>query len=276
MTNQPIVEFSDGNHIPQLGLGVWQTANDTAGEVVRKALESGYRHIDTAAIYENEEGVGDGIRMSGVDRKDIFVTTKLWNDRQGRDNTLRAFDASLKRLGLEYVDLYLIHWPAPRKGLFVETWKTFIELKEQGRVRSIGVSNFYPEHLEKIIAETGVTPVLNQVELHPAFQQSELRKVHKRLGIATECWSPLGQGTLLKNPAIEGIARKHGRSPAQIIIRWHLENGFIVIPKSSNPVRIDENFNVFDFSLDESDMRAIGGLDGALGRVGPDPTTAAF
>lgn len=276
MTNQSCIDFHDGNRIPQLGLGVYKTPDDIAAPTVRKALESGYRHIDTAAIYENERGVGEGVRSSNVPREDIFVTTKLWNDNQGRDKTLKAFDESLNRLGLDYVDLYLIHWPSPQRGLYLETWKTFIELKEQGRVRSIGVSNFCAEHLDHIIDETGVKPVINQIELHPMFQQAELRGAHARLGVETECWSPLGQGTIFENPTITSIADKHGRTPAQIIIRWHLENGFVVIPKSSNPARIDENFNVFDFKLDSSDMQAIGGLNSDHGRVGPDPMKAEF
>ncbi len=276
MTSQPMITLNDGKRMPQLGLGVYQTTGNIAVPAIRKALETGYRHIDTAAMYNNEAEVGEAIRTSGVAREDIFLTTKLWNDNQGRDKTLRAFDASMNRLGLDYLDLYLIHWPAPHLGLYVETWKTLIELREQGRVRSIGVSNFCEDHLQHIIAETGVTPVVNQIELHPMFQQSALRAAHADLGIVTESWSPLGRGSLFDNPAIQAIAKKHGRSPAQIIIRWHLENGFVAIPKSSNPVRIEENFNVFDFVLDESDMRAIGGLDSALGRVGPDPMTAEF
>ncbi|MCO6188101.1 aldo/keto reductase [Rhizobium sp. L1K21] len=276
MTEQAFLEFHDGNRIPQLGLGVFKTGDDIAAPTIRKAIETGYRHIDTAAMYDNEKGVGEGVRTCGLPREEIFVTTKLWNDNQGRDKTLKAFDESFKRLGLDYIDLYLIHWPAPNRGLYVETWKTLIELKAEGRVRSIGVSNFCPEHLEKIIDETGVKPVINQVELHPLFQQKKLRETHAKHGILTECWSPLGRGELLDNPAIMGVAKKHDRTAAQVIIRWHLQNGLVVIPKSSNPERIEENFNVFDFILDDSDMRAIGGLDSALGRIGPDPMTATF
>ncbi|MGV1802926.1 aldo/keto reductase [Agrobacterium vitis] len=276
MADQSYISFSDGNSIPQVGLGVWQTPNSEAAPAVRSALSSGYRHIDTAAVYENEEGVGEGIRSSGIDRGDIFLTTKLWNNEQGFDNTLKAFDASLKRLGTDYVDLYLIHWPSPHRGLFVETWKAFIQLKEGGRARSIGVSNFYPEHLKTIIDETGVVPVINQIELHPDFQQKQAREFHQAHNIVTQSWSPLGQGKLLDNPVIGKIATKHGRTAAQIIIRWHIESGLVVIPKSVTPSRIEENFKVFDFSLDPQDMTEIAALDSSSTRIGPDPMTASF
>ncbi|MBB4009129.1 aldo/keto reductase [Allorhizobium taibaishanense] len=276
MADQTYISFSDGNRIPQVGLGVWQTPNNEAAPAVRAALSAGYRHIDTAAVYENEEGVGEGIRSSGVDRGDIFLTTKLWNNDQGFDSALKAFDASLKRLGTDYVDLYLIHWPSPHRGLFVETWKAFIRLKEEGRIRSIGVSNFYPEHLQKIIDETGVVPVINQIELHPDFQQKDARAFHLTHSIATQSWSPLGQGKLLNHPVIGKIAEKHGRSAAQVIIRWHIESGLVVIPKSVTPSRIEENFKVFDFSLDPEDMAEISTLDSNSTRIGPDPLTASF
>ncbi|MCM2440311.1 aldo/keto reductase [Agrobacterium vitis] len=276
MADQSNITFSDGNSIPQVGLGVWQTPNSEAAPAVRSALSSGYRHIDTAAVYENEEGVGEGIRSFGIDRGDIFLTTKLWNNEQGFDNTLKAFDASLKRLGTDYVDLYLIHWPSPHRGLFVETWKAFIQLKEEGRARSIGVSNFYAEHLKTIIDETGVVPVINQIELHPDFQQKQAREFHQARGIITQSWSPLGQGKLLDNPVIGKIAAKHGRTAAQIIIRWHIESGLVVIPKSVTPSRIEENFKVFDFSLDPQDMTEIAALDSSSTRIGPDPMTASF
>nr|WP_274706909.1 aldo/keto reductase [Allorhizobium sonneratiae] len=270
------MRFHDGKSIPQLGLGVWQTPTNEAAHAVSAALSTGYRHIDTAAIYENEEGVGDGIRASSIARSDIFLTTKLWNSEQGYDSTLKAFDASLKRLGTDYVDLYLIHWPAPKKGLFVDTWKAFVRLKEEGRARSIGVSNFYPEHIEKIVAETGVTPVINQIELHPDFQQKTARAFHDKHKILTQSWSPLGQGKLLDHDVIGRIAAKHGRTSAQIIIRWHIENGLVVIPKSVKASRIAENFKVFDFTLDADDMRALADLDSASARIGPDPMTATF
>ena len=273
--DQPKIEFNDGKTIPQIGLGVWQTPNEEAAPAVRKALEVGYRHIDTAALYENEEGVGEGIRQSGVARGDIFLTTKLWNDRQSHDDALKAFDESLKRLGTDYVDLFLIHWPSPHRGTYVEAWKALIELKKQGRARSIGVSNFAEEHLERIIGETGETPVLNQIELHPDFQQKALRAVHARLGMKTQSWSPLGQGKLLSNPEITKVAQRLGKSPAQVIIRWHLDNGLIVIPKSVTPSRIEENFKVFDFTLDADAKAVLDALDGD-NRVGPDPMTAKF
>ncbi|GGE39853.1 putative oxidoreductase [Agaricicola taiwanensis] len=276
MTSQPIVTLNDSRSIPQIGLGVWKTPDDTAVAVVDTALKAGYRHIDTAAIYENEAGVGKGLKASGVAREDIFITTKLWNDEQGFDKTLRAFDASLKRLGLDYVDLYLIHWPSPARGAYVDSWKAFLRLKEEGRARSIGVSNFEVEHLDRLIGETGVTPVLNQIELHPRFQQRALRKAHAQRGIATQSWSPLGQGTLLADPAITSIAKKHGRTPAQVIIRWHIDNGLVVIPKSVTPSRIKENFDVFGFKLDGEDLKAIEGLDSRDGRIGPNPVTAEF
>lgn len=276
MADQTYISFSDGNRIPQVGLGVWQTPNSEAAPAVRAALAAGYRHIDTAAVYENEEGVGEGIRSSGVERGDIFLTTKLWNNDQGFDSTLKAFDASLKRLGTDYVDLYLIHWPSPHRGLFVETWKAFIRLKEEGRIRSIGVSNFYPEHLQTIIDETGVVPVINQIELHPDFQQKDARAFHLTHSIVTQSWSPLGQGKLLNHPVIGKIAEKHGRTAAQVIIRWHIESGLVVIPKSVTPSRIEENFKVFDFSLDPEDMAEISTLDSGSARIGPDPITASF
>ena len=276
MTHQPRISFSDGHSIPQVGLGVWKTPNDGAVNAVRAALQAGYRHIDTAAVYQNEEGVGRGIHASGVARDEIFLTTKAWNEDQGYDSTLMALDASLKRLGQDYVDLYLIHWPSPGRGLYVDTWRALIKAQEEGRVRSIGVSNFAAEHLDRIIDETGVTPMLNQIELHPRFQQKRLREVHAQRGIKTQSWSPLGQGQLLSDPVIARIAGKHGRTPAQTIIRWHIDNGLIVIPKSVTPGRIVENFNVFDFALDAEDMAAIAGLDDPSGRIGSDPMTATF
>lgn len=276
MSDQTHITLNDGARIPQVGLGVWQTPNEEAAPAVKAALDAGYRHVDTAAVYENEEGVGEGIRQSGVPRADIFLTTKLWNTEQGFDQTLRAFDASLKRLGTDYVDLYLIHWPSAHRGLFVDTWKAFAKLKEEGRARSIGVSNFYPEHIEKIVAETGVVPVINQIELHPDFQQREHRAFHEKHKIATQSWSPLGQGKLLGHPTITEIAKKLGRTPAQVIIRWHIENGLVVIPKSVTPSRIAENFKVFDFSLSSDDLEKLNALDDKSARIGPDPKTATF
>lgn len=276
MANQPIITFHDGHSIPQVGLGVWQTPQDIAAPTVLKALEAGYRHIDTASGYDNEQGVGEGFRSAGLDRKDVFITTKLRNTDQGYDNTLRAFDGSLKKLGMDYVDLYLVHWPSPHRGLYRETWKAFVKIKEEGRARSIGVSNFYPDHLEHIIGDTGVVPVINQIELHPDFQQKAAQEAHKKLNIVTESWSPLGQGKFIANPVIGTIAKKHGKTPAQVIIRWHIDTGLVVIPKSVTPSRIEENFKVFDFTLDADDMAAIAKLDDKGARMGPDPYTATF
>jgi 2,5-diketo-D-gluconate reductase A len=276
MIDQPPITFHDGNSIPQVGLGVWQTPNDTAVTAVKAALASGYRHIDTAAIYENEQGVGEGISASGVNRSEIFLTTKLWNSEQGYDTTLRAFEASLERLGTDYVDLYLIHWPAPKRDQYVDTWKAFIQLQKDGRARSIGVSNFNPEHIQRLIDETGITPVINQIELHPDFPQKDARAYHDKHRIVTQSWSPLGQGKLLENETVAKVAEKHGRTPAQVITRWHIDNGLVVIPKSVTPSRIEENFQVFDFKLDDEDMATFAILEQGGGRIGPDPLTATF
>lgn len=276
MTKVPSLRMNDGASIPQLGFGVWQVPEAEAEAIVGEALRVGYRHIDTAKIYGNEAAVGRAVRASGIARQEVFVTTKLWNGDQGRDATLRAFDASLARLGLAYVDLYLVHWPAPRRNLYVETWKAMIELKASGRARSVGVSNFGPDHLERVIGETGVTPPINQIELHPRFAQKGHRAAHERLQILTESWSPLGQGTLLADPTLVSIGGKYGKSAAQVVLRWHLQHGFVVIPKSATPHRIRENFDVFDFALGPDDMAAIDALDRRDGRVGPDPATASF
>lgn len=280
-TLAPDLSFNDGRTIPQLGLGVWQVADEIAADVVRTALETGYRHIDTARIYDNEVGVGDGIRASGIDRDELFVTTKLWNsDQGGRDAVHAAFDASLARLGLDAVDLYLIHWPSPAQDRYVHSWSALVELREAGRARSIGVSNFHAPHLDRIIDATGVVPAINQVELHPYFQQRELRATHERLGIATEAWSPLGQGgELLADPVIVTIATDIavGVTPAQVVLRWHLQRGFVTIPKSQHAGRIAQNLDVFGFELDEAQLAAIDGLDrGDAGRIGPDPERANF
>jgi len=276
MTAQPTITLNDGRIMPQFGLGVWQTPADEAASVVGAALAAGYRAVDTAAIYRNETGVGEGIKSAGVDRAELFITTKLWNDDQGYDSALRAFDKSLGKLGLETLDLYLIHWPSPHRDKYVDSWKALVRLQAEGRVGAIGVSNFAPEHLERIIGETGVTPAVNQVELHPRFQQRSLRDAHARLGVATQSWSPLGQGKLLEDPTIAKVAAKHGKTPAQTVIRWHLDNGLIVIPKSVTPSRIRDNIAVFDFRLDADDLATIDGLNDAQGRIGPDPMTATF
>jgi 2,5-diketo-D-gluconate reductase A len=270
------VSLHDGRTIPQVGLGVWQTPNDVAITAVDTALRAGYRHIDTAAVYQNEEGVGQGIVRSGVARDEIFLTTKVWNDDQGFDETLRAMDASLRRLGTDYVDLYLIHWPSAYRGKYVETWKALIRLKEEGKARSIGVSNFEGNYIDDLADATGILPVINQVQLHPRFQQRRLRALYEPNKIVTESWSPLGQGQMLTDPTIAGIAQRHGKSPAQVIIRWHIEEGLVVIPKSVTPNRIVENFDVFDFALTEEDRAAINGLDSQDGRIGSDPVTAQF
>jgi 2,5-diketo-D-gluconate reductase A len=258
--------------IPQLGFGVFQVPPKETEEAVARALDAGYRHIDTAAAYRNEGSVGQAIRASGLPRGEIFVTTKCFNDDHGHDRAKRAFKRSLERLELEHVDLYLIHWPVPAHDLYVETWQAFIELQSEGLVRAIGVSNFQPEHLDRLVSETGVTPALNQVELHPYFQQAGLRHEHDELDIATEAWSPLGQGLALKDPVIAEIASAHSRTPAQTIIRWHIQLGNVVIPKSVTPERIVENFDVFDFHLSDAEMDAIRALDAGR-RIGPDPDT---
>jgi 2,5-diketo-D-gluconate reductase A len=276
MATQPRINLNDGNIIPQLGFGVWQVPNAAAAEVVGTAIATGYRSIDTASAYDNEEGVGAGIAASSVPRAELFVTTKLWNEHHVYDTALHAFDESLSRLKLDYVDLYLIHWPKPRAGHYMQAWRALIKIKQEGRTKSIGVSNFNVPHLNHLFEETGITPSVNQIELHPRFQQNQLRAFHRQHGIITESWSPLGQGTLLDDQTIQSIARKHQKTPAQIILRWHLDSGLIVIPKSVTASRIRENFDVFDFSLDAADLEAISHLDRADGRIGPDPDTANF
>jgi diketogulonate reductase-like aldo/keto reductase len=259
--------------MPQLGFGVWQVPDDEAERAVATALESGYRSVDTAAAYRNEEGTGRAIAASGLPREDVFVTTKLWNADHGYDATLRAFDASLTRLGLDYVDLYLIHWPVPAQDEYTDTYKALEKLYADGRARAIGVSNFEQEHLRRLAEETSVVPAVDQIELHPHLQQHALREHLAEQGIATEAYSPLGSGKgLLDVPAIVAIARKHGRTPAQIVLRWHVQLGTIVIPKSVTPSRIKENIEVFDFSLDTEDLAAISALNEDR-RVGSDPAT---
>jgi 2,5-diketo-D-gluconate reductase A len=271
----PTIRLNDGNAMPQIGFGVWRVSNAEAGSAVAEAFKAGYRSIDTASIYGNEEGVGEAIRAISVPREELFITTKVWNDRQGYDSTLRAFDESLARLKLDHVDLYLIHWPVAGSEAYRDTWRALIRLKQEGRAKSIGVSNFLVPQLRRLIDETGVTPAVNQIELHPRFQQKELRGFHAEHGIATESWSPLGQGALMTEEILVGIGRKYGKTPAQVILRWHLDNGFVVIPKSVTPSRIRENVDVFDFTLDADDRRAIERLDSASGRVGPDPSVFA-
>lgn len=270
------IQLNDGNSIPQLGLGVWQVDTSITAQVVGWAITTGYRLIDTAEGYGNEEGVGEAIRSAGVRRADLFITSKLRNRAHERDAALREFDATMRKLGIEQIDLFLIHWPVPKQDKYLEAWKTLIELRDAGRIRSIGVSNFNRDHLERIIGETGVTPAVNQIELHPRLQQRAVRDFHSEHRIQIESWSPLGSGQLLDNPTIGGIARKHGKTIAQTIIRWHLQEGLIVIPKSVNRERIVSNFEVFDFELDTDDMKAIAAMDTAGGRTGADPATASF
>ncbi len=271
----PLVTLNDGNSVPQVGLGVWQTPPEDTERAVGTALAAGYRHIDTAAAYGNEVETGRAIAEADVPREDVFLVTKLRNADHGYDNTLAAFDASVQRLGVDYLDLYLIHWPLPAQNAFVDTFKAFASLHDQGRVRSIGVSNFAPEHLRILIDATGIVPAVNQIELHPMFPQHELREVHAQLGIATEAWSPLGQGSLLNNPTVTAVADTHGKTAAQVLIRWHIQLGNIVIPKSVTPERIVSNFDVFDFELSEQDMASISSLDNGT-RLGPDPRTFNF
>ncbi|MER5481371.1 aldo/keto reductase [Streptomyces sp. NPDC002734] len=266
----PTVTLNNGVEIPQLGFGVFQVPDEETTAAVAAALEAGYRSIDTAAIYGNEAGVGKAIADSDIAREDLFVTTKVWNSEQGYDATLRAFDESLAKLGLDHVDLYLIHWPTPARDLYLDTWRAFERLAADGRIRAAGVSNFQPAHLRRLLEHSSLVPAVNQVELHPALQQAELRAVHAELGIATEAWSPLAQGAVLGEEAIVSLAERHGRTPAQIVLRWHLQLGNVVIPKSVTPARIAENIDVFGFTLDDEEMASLAALDRGL-RTGPDP-----
>ena len=268
----PRVALHDGIEIPQLGYGVFQVPPEDTQGAVEMALDAGYRHIDTAAAYRNEAGVGAALAASGLPREDVFVTTKLWNTQQGHDATLAAFEASLERLGLDHVDLYLIHWPVPSEDRFIDTWRAFERIYEEEAARTIGVSNFRVEDLERLVAETGTRPTVNQIELHPSFPQAELRTFHAEHKIATEAWSPLAQGDLLDDETIAGIAERHDRTPAQVILRWHLQLGNIVIPKSVTPERIRENIEIFDFELSDEDIAEFARLDSGE-RIGPDPET---
>ncbi|MYZ40406.1 aldo/keto reductase [Streptomyces sp. MnatMP-M17] len=273
MSKVPTLTLNNGIEMPQLGFGVWQVPDAEAVKAVATALESGYRSIDTAAIYGNEEGTGQAIAASGIAREELFVTTKLWNSDQGYESALRAFDTSLEKLGLEYVDLYLIHWPRPDAGTYVDTYKAFEKIHADGRARAIGVSNFLPAHLERLIGETSVVPAVNQIELHPQLPQAGSRAFHAEHSITTEAWSPLGQGKgLLEVPTVVAVARKHERTPAQVVLRWHLQLGHVVIPKSVTPSRIQENIDVFGFELDADDLAAFAALDEGR-RLGPDPAT---
>jgi 2,5-diketo-D-gluconate reductase A len=272
VTHVPQLELNDGNTIPQLGFGVFQIEPEDTGEAVAHALEIGYRHIDTAEMYENEREVGEGVRASGLDRGEVFVTSKLANDAHDPDDARRAFDGTLSALGFDYVDLFLIHWPIPHRGDFVATWKALEEFKADGRARSIGVSNFEPGHLEQLAERSDVVPAVNQVELHPYFLNEEVRAYDEEHGIATEAWSPIAQGDVLDDRLIGEIAERLGRTPAQVVLRWHVQRGNVVIPKSVTPERIRENFELFDFELSEDDVKRIDGLDrGEAGRTGPHP-----
>ncbi|SMQ61360.1 2,5-diketo-D-gluconate reductase A [Altererythrobacter xiamenensis] len=268
MTTQPTLALNDGRQIPQLGFGTWEIAPEDAEEAVHHAVKVGYWLVDTAAIYRNEEEVGKGIG----DWSDIFLQTKIWNASQGYDRTLKAADKCLSRLGREHVDMLLIHWPCPDKGLFVDTWKALIELRRQGKAKSIGVSNFREKDLKRIVGETGVTPALNQIELHPSFQQRDMRRVHEEMGILTQSWSPLGQGNAFGNDTIAAIAQETGQSAPAVVIRWHIQHGFSTLPRSTNPDHIKDNFSALSFELSDEQMARIDALDSKDGRMGPNPS----
>lgn len=266
----PMLSLNDGRQIPQLGFGLWQVPADSTAETTASALQMGYRLVDGAAIYGNEAGQGDGIRRSGLPRDQVFVTTKVWNSEQGFDTAIRAAEASLKRLGLDHVDLLLIHWPCPAKDLYLDTWRALIRLRDEGKTRSIGVSNFQEPHLQRIIGETGVTPAVNQVEINPRLQQPGLRAFHDKHGIVTQSWTPLGQGRSFDAAPVQAAAHRAGKSPAQVILRWHIQIGASVIPRSTRAAGLAENLALFDFSLTDAEMAAIAALDEGA-RCGPDP-----
>lgn len=269
---QPVVTLNDGKTIPQLGFGVWEVGDDVAASVLAAAFDAGFRHIDGAQAYGNERGVGAAVRASGLKRDEVFVTTKMRTSHYPHDKARASVEGSLERMGLDHVDLFLLHWPVPgHDGLFVEAWRTLIEMRTEGKIGSIGVSNFLPEHIERLIAETGVTPAVNQLELHPRFQQRDVRAAHDRLGVKIQSYSPLGRGAILVEPVLTAIAEAHGKSPAQVIIRWHLDEGLIVLPKTATLARVPENFDVFDFALTPEEMNAIAALDRSDGKILPDP-----
>lgn len=270
MLAAPHVPLADGSRIPQLGVGTYKVPPEVTASLIEGALRFGYRHVDTATLYGNEAEVGEGIRRSGVPREDVFVTTKVWNDDQGYDETLRAFDTSARHLGMDEVDLYLIHWPMPSLDRYVGTWRALIRLAEEGRARSIGVSNFSPMHIQRLIDETGVAPAIDQVELHPRFPQYDLQAWNNTRGIVTESWAPLARGGLLDEPVLGRIAQRYGKTPAQVVIRWHVDRGLVLFPKSTSIERLRENADVFDFTLDDADRAAIAGLDTGV-RTGRDP-----
>jgi 2,5-diketo-D-gluconate reductase A len=271
MSDVPGIELNNGTTIPQLGFGVFQIDPSDTAESVSTAFEIGYRHIDTAQMYGNEAEVGEAIKSSGIDRDELWITTKCNNSNHGRLDSQKALDESLSKLGLDHVDLYLIHWPLPGKDLYVDTWKGFEEALGDGKVRTIGVSNFQPHHLDRLLEETETVPAVNQIELHPHMQQAGLRAYHERHGIRTEAWSPIGQGRgLLDAPELGEIAQAHGKSAAQVVLRWHIQIGNIIFPKSVTPDRVRENFEIFDFELTDEDMQKIEGMEKAE-RLGPDP-----
>jgi 2,5-diketo-D-gluconate reductase A len=273
-TNVPNIQLNDGHAIPQLGFGVWQVPDDEATQAVRDAVEAGYRLIDTAEGYDNEEGVGRAIKECGIAREELFITSKLRNGAHAFDEAIAAFDETQRKLGLEYLDMFLIHWPVPEQDKYLDAWKALVQLREQGRIRSIGVSNFLPEHLDKIIDATGVVPVVNQIELHPKYQQRDIRDVHQQRNIAIECYSPLGSGAVLEDETINAIAQKHSKTVAQVILRYLLDQDLIVIPKSTHADRIQNNIDVFGFSLDDDDRQKIDGLDDPQnGKTGSHPAT---
>jgi len=271
MIQHPKLKLNDGHEMPSFGYGVWQIDNSQTAEAVATAIGIGYRLIDTATLYGNEQGVGEAVRNSGLKRQELFVATKLWNDSHGFNGALKAFEASLKRLKLDRIDLFMIHWPVPGLDRYVETWRAMTRLRDEGRATSIGVCNFNAARLQRLADQTGVVPAINQIELHPRFQQAALRAYHAQHGIATQAWAPLGKGQILDDKTLRGIAAKHGRTPAQIVLRWHRENGIIAIPKSADPSRMRENFQTLDFELDAEDLSRIAALDTLNGRVGPDP-----
>jgi len=273
----PTILLNSGHSIPQLGFGVFKVDPTETERIVGDALEVGYRHIDTAKAYDNEEGVGAAIEAAGIDRDELYVTTKLWNSDQQHQSALDAFDLSLEKLKLDYVDLYLIHWPSPHRGHYLEAWEALQEIAESGRARSVGVSNFKPHHLEKVLDLGGLVPAVNQIEFHPDFQQRESAAFNAQHGIVTESWSPLGQGALVDDPGVVAIAAGHGKTLAQVILRWHIQIGHVVIPKSNRRERMAENLDIFDFALTDDEVAAITALDkGDAGRKGSDPDTATF
>ena len=270
MADVPAVTLNNGVTMPQIGFGVFRVPEGETIPAVSSAIEAGYRGIDTASLYGNETAVGEAVARCGLPREQLFITTKLWNDDQGYESAFRAFGESLRRLGLDYIDLYLIHWPVPAKSAYLDTWKAFEQIHTSRRARAIGVSNFQPWHLQPLLDRRGIVPAVNQVELHPAFQQQEVRAFDRAHGIVTEAWSPLAQGDVLADPVITVLSRRYGKTPAQIVLRWHVQLGNVVVPKSVTPSRIRENIDIFDFSLAADDMAAVRALDRAA-RTGPDP-----